>query len=158
MRWSGNGVVRCLKSRGFAGSACLLAVCYCVGSACDAARYHFGSEARDARITVESTVHELGRIQGTGDHTCDFTLENTGRQPLVVYGVRPDCSSCVEVKHFPQRAILPGDTGRVTLVLHAGKLEGSVNKKVVVQSNDPARPRVALEIHADVLPSRKSAT
>ena len=81
-----------------------------------------------------------------------FVLRNIGSQPLIIFDIRPDCGSCVDVVEFSQNTtILPSDHAEIKIKLLASKLDGNIYKSIVVQSNDPLLPVLLLHVRAEVL-------
>lgn len=74
------------------------------------------------------------------DHV--FILRNTGEAPLTIHSARPDCGC--SVVHLPDKIISPGQSMPVRVQLSLKNLRGPVEKRVVISSDDPARPNFFL--------------
>src|ERR1700733_1240855 len=107
------------------------------------------------RFMCSAPVIDFGDVVTDGAaHHCTFVLSNRGRKPLLIRGARPDCSSCLEVT-VPQDAILPGDRGSVEVLFHPERLAlGATERRIFLETNDPALPHVILLVEANLI--RKS--
>lgn len=108
-----------------------------------------GATALDAqpRAIAEDTVVDAGQvIRGQlSEHT--FTLGNGGDRPLELVDVDPTCG-CTVVDY--DRAIAPGESGRIVATLNTKGMRGPVARTVRVFTNDPRNPQIDLVIKADV--------
>ena len=75
----------------------------------------------------------------------NYVLRNTGWQPLHITA-KPSCGSCSTVK-LSKDEIAPGDTSVLKVTLNLGLIKkGAFAKKILVNTDDPASPRVVLTI------------
>lgn len=93
--------------------------------------------AAQARFTSNTARHDLGQIEWKHPVTAEYTITNTGDQPLVLSDVEPDCACAVA--QWTQTPIAPGATGTVSVTFDAEAL-GHFQKSVAVFTN--AEPHV----------------
>jgi hypothetical protein len=101
------------------------------------------------QIACAEPEHDFGKILSTYevvDHV--FTLENTGRKPLDIVEVMPDCACSVAT--MPASVIPPGESRPLTAKLALAGFLGHLEKHVLVRSNDPQRPLIRLTLKANV--------
>ena len=85
-----------------------------------------------------------------------FVVRNDGTTDLHLTEVRPSCG-CTAAEY--DRVIGPGQQGRITLVVETKGFQGSISKRALVLSDDPAAPQTSLLVSAtvktvvDILPS-----
>lgn len=93
--------------------------------------------AAQARFTSNTERQDLGQIEWKHPVTAEFTVTNTGDQPLVLSDVEPDCACTVA--QWTQTPIAPGQAGTVSVTFDAEAL-GHFRKSVAVFTN--AEPHV----------------
>lgn len=84
------------------------------------------------RITSDKKTHNLGQISWKMPVSVDYTISNTGNQPLVLNHITTSCACAVA--EWTQTPIQPGETGKVTVAYDA-KMLGRFNKSVGIYSN-----------------------
>ena len=85
-----------------------------------------------ARISTNGDVYDFGIIPRNKPVTKDFTIINTGNQPLVISEVTASCA-CTATE-WTKKPIAPGDTGYVRSTFDA-KAMGRFYKTVNIYSN-----------------------
>ena len=93
--------------------------------------------AAQARFTSNTERQDLGQIEWKHPVTAEYTITNTGDQPLVLSAVEPDCACTVA--RWTQTPIAPGATGQVSVTFDAEAL-GHFRKSVAIFTN--AEPHV----------------
>jgi hypothetical protein len=91
---------------------------------CDQPTFDFGS--RDASEVVNHT----------------FELKNTGSTDLVITAVRPACG-CTTAQ-LDKNVITPGETSKLGAQLSLAGRGGEIQKPILIESNDPAKPALQL--------------
>ncbi len=129
----------------------VLTLSYFIGALLDVGHYHFfGPGLWAPTIACETPVHDLGSVSRDKSIPCEFTIRNTGRRPLLIRKVTPGCGGCVRVDSYPREPIRRGNEGVVRVSLLAAELQGEVEKRVAVFSNDPREGAFFLRIRADI--------
>ena len=95
-------------------------------------------EANRPVISFEETTHNYGTIEYKGDGTCEFTFENTGKEPLLLTKVRSSCG-CTVPKTWPKDPIKSGETGSIK-VKYNTRIKGNFTKSIRVYSNAKNSP------------------
>lgn len=95
---------------------------------------------------------DLGDIrEGDGPAVCNFVCANDSSAPLDIAFVSASCS-CVSVR-WPQEAVKPGESARITAILNPDGMNGRVSRQITVwERGDKAL--ATLDISANVISSR----
>ncbi|MDW7980234.1 MAG: DUF1573 domain-containing protein [Verrucomicrobiales bacterium] len=101
-----------------------------------------------AKISFAESMHDFGKVKSGVVVTHEFMFTNVGDAPLEITGVRTSCG-CTTAGEWSQR-VEPGMTGRIPVQFNTGGFAGMVMKTVTVDSNDPERPSVVLQLRANV--------
>lgn len=113
-----------------------------------------GTAAAQARFTSNTERQDLGQIEWKHPVTTEYTITNTGNQPLVLSDVEPDCACAVA--QWTQTPIAPGATGTVRVTFDAEAL-GHFQKSVAIFTN--AEPHVVyLFLNGEVVREIKDFT
>ncbi|WP_299823326.1 DUF1573 domain-containing protein [uncultured Pontibacter sp.] len=110
-------------------------------------------KAMSPRLAVGSTNYNFGKLEKGQKAVAKFTVKNTGRQPLVIQGVRAACN-CVSYQ-VSQPSIKPGQTATLELTYVPTMLKEQ-NEVVTVVSNDIVMPDLKLTLKANVVESLAS--
>lgn len=94
--------------------------------------------AAQPRFSSNKETHSFGQVEWKHPATVQYTITNTGDQPLVLTKVEPDCAC--SVAQWTQTPIAPGDKGVIEVEFDAEAL-GRFDKSVAVYSN--AQPHLA---------------
>ena len=99
------------------------------------------------KLFINEAVFDAGKVVegATVSHT--FDLENKGEEPLQILRALPDCG-CTTVKF--DKAVLPGQTGRLTASFNTLNEVGRQTKRIVLVTSDPKSPRSEVRIQATV--------
>lgn len=87
---------------------------------------------KGAQITFDKDVHDYGVVEYAGNGTCEFTVTNTGDQPLLIQEAKASCGCTVP--SYPKEPIAPGASAIIT-VKYNTKRPGSINKSIRIFSN-----------------------
>lgn len=85
-----------------------------------------------ARFTSSTQMQHLGQIEWKHPVTVQYTVTNTGNEPLVLTEVEPDCA-CTAAQ-WTKTPIAPGDKGTVDVTFDAEAL-GHFQKSVAIFTN-----------------------
>ncbi len=102
-------------------------------------------------IRCREPILDVGEVRQGERVPCLFEIRNSGLRPLSVERVKPGCGACFRVMRYPGSPLMPGEGGVIELELITDKLTGDVRRTIMVDSNDPQRPRLLLEVHGDVI-------
>jgi thiol-disulfide isomerase/thioredoxin len=80
------------------------------------------------------------------EHT--FKMHNAGEGTLEIINVKPGCG-CTVAGQF-DKSIAPGKDGKVPVALNTGRQNSTVEKKITVESNDPANKFYILTLKGNI--------
>ena len=87
------------------------------------------AQAQKAYIEFENTIHDYGTIkEANGPAVAKFTFKNTGKQPLVLTEVKPNCG-CTSPE-WSKAPIQPGATGFIKASYDPKNRPGVFNKNI----------------------------
>jgi len=98
------------------------------------------------RLVCPDTPFDFGERRNTGQVEHDFLLVNEGQLSAEIRDVRSGCGCTVATLSDADRVIPPGGTGTVHVVFTLAGRTGPQNKVVVVESNDPRRRSLPLQL------------
>ena len=98
-------------------------------------------------ITLDKDVHDYGTIQQGADGNCEFTVTNSGTEPLIIS--RCKGSRGCTVPQCEKSPIAPGATSSIK-VKYDTKRIGPINKSVTITSNAGNEPTKVIRIKGKV--------
>ena len=101
------------------------------------------------RIVVEPASFDFGTVRATRSVQKEFLVRNHGKGALVIESVTTDCGCTAALTD--STTVKPGASTPLRVTLTAPETPGRVVKTVLIGSNDPARPRLTVEVAADVV-------
>lgn len=107
-------------------------------------------KALSPRLAVGSTSYNFGKLEKGQKAVTKFLIKNTGRQDLIIKGVRSACN-CVSYR-MSEPALKPGQTATLELTFIPTMLKEQ-NEVVTIISNDIVMPDLRLTLKADVVES-----
>ncbi|OKL38583.1 DUF1573 domain-containing protein [Pontibacter flavimaris] len=110
-------------------------------------------KALSPRLAIGSTSYSFGKLEKGQKAIARFLIRNTGRQPLVIQGVKSACN-CV-IYRTSKSEIKPGEVATLELRYNAAML-GEQNEVVTVLSNDLIMPNLRLTLKAKVVEGKAS--
>ena len=110
-------------------------------------------KAMSPRLAVGTTSYNFGKLEKGQKAVAKFTIKNTGRQDLVVQGVKSNCN-CVTYK-VSVPALKPGEQATLELTYIPAVLKEQ-NEVIHVISNDIVMPDLKLTLKANVVESLAS--
>lgn len=106
------------------------------------------------RFTSNTEMYSFGQIEWKHPVTAQYTITNTGDQPLVLTEVEPDCAC--SVAQWTKTPIAPGAKGTISVTFDAEAL-GHFQKSVAIYTN--AQPHlVYLKFNGEVVQEIKDFT
>lgn len=100
-------------------------------------------------ITFESLIYDYGDISAGSRNTCEFKFKNTGEALLKIGKLNAPCGCTVP--QLAKKEYAPGESGILSVIYRSGNSSGSATKRLYVNSNDKAKPRIGLTIKAKVV-------
>jgi hypothetical protein len=100
-------------------------------------------------ITFESLIYDYGEIGAGTKNSCEFNFNNTGETLLKISKVDAPCGCTVP--QLAKKEYAPGESGILTVIYRPGNKPGTATKRLYVNSNDKAKPRLGLTIKAKVV-------
>ncbi|MBL9089335.1 MAG: DUF1573 domain-containing protein [Planctomycetia bacterium] len=107
-----------------------------------------GAPVAAPRVTFDREAHDFGPSAQEQELRADFRLTNAGTAPLVVKNVRADCGCAGGAVDATELA--PGATTTIRVLFRTLTMSGTLHKRIMVDTNDPARPTAELKLKADV--------
>ena len=107
--------------------------------------------AAGPRLVVEPASWDFGKVvSSTGERLRDvskeFTLRNSGSEDLVIESVTTTCG-CTLVGEY-DKVVKPGRSTALQVKINLPKLEGPIEKAVLVRSNDPEHKTLSIRLSA----------
>ena len=106
------------------------------------------SPAQGPRIRVEPEGFDFGRTRPLQTLRKEFRLHNAGDRDLVLQEVRTSCGCTAAI--VGKTTLAPGGSTPLSVSLRTGGGAGRIVKSVLVPSNDPKTPLLAIKIQATV--------
>ena len=100
-------------------------------------------------IYIENKVYDFGTILEGKQMPHDFVLENRGDETIKILKVRSNCA-CAVADYSEE--ILPGESGKISVVFDSKGSDGKVNHKVRVETSDPEQATMDLSVQGHVDP------
>ena len=100
------------------------------------------------RATFDREAHDFGPSAQEQELRADFRLTNAGTAPLIVKNVRADCGCAGGAVDATELA--PGASTTIRVIFRTLTMSGTLHKRIMVDTNDPARPTAELKLKADV--------
>tara|TARA_X000000950_G_scaffold239541_2_gene292179 strand:+ start:35 stop:571 length:537 start_codon:yes stop_codon:yes gene_type:complete len=98
-------------------------------------------------ISLDKDVHDYGTIQQGANGACEFTVTNSGTEPLIISRCKGSCGCTVP--QCEKSPIAPGNTSAIT-VKYDTKRIGPINKSVTITSNASNEPTKVIRIKGKV--------
>jgi hypothetical protein len=112
------------------------------------------AQLAQTKMKVSETEHDFGKFkEEAGRQTYDFSVTNTGSDPLVIQNVVASCGCTTP--DWTKQPIPPGGTGKVTAIYDPKDRPGVFNKTLTVYSNSKPET-VVLVIKGEVIPHEKT--
>lgn len=102
-------------------------------------------------IMISEPYFDFGRIGATDVVTREFSIQNTGKGPLLIYRAYTTCG-CTTAD-FTAAEIPPGKSALMTLTFNAGYhslRDTTVRRGVMIYSNDPVSPETEIWVQATI--------
>jgi hypothetical protein len=103
------------------------------------------------RIRVEPESFDFGKALPGKTLRKDFTIRNFGDVELVIEGVSTTCGCTAALS--AQGRVAPGGRTALRVTFETRNYSGTVERQVLVRSNDPKTPLVQVRVSATVAPA-----
>jgi len=110
--------------------------------------------ANGPRISFDHEEFDFGHVDEGIELQHDFTVSNTGNQPLHIEKVHSTCGCTIPT--LPKTVLAPGEATRITVKLDTSMKQDQITKTVDVDSDDPDRLKVILSMYMNVANRHKS--
>lgn len=108
-----------------------------------------------AKISFKETQFDFGNLKEGPEAKHEFVFTNTGKEPLVIQSCQPSCGCTAP--QCPKEPILPGQTGKITVVYSTSGRVGPFNKSITITSNADESPFVIyIKGHVKETPPEKT--
>ena len=105
------------------------------------------SPAMGPKAEWDTKTLDLGEVKYRVNTEAEFTLANTGNEPLLITYAKASCG-CTNLK-YSKEPILPGNSAKLS-VTYNGSGNGNFRKSITVQTNADAS-RTSLQIMGTVI-------
>ena len=106
-------------------------------------------------LSIDKEVHDYGTITQGSNGDCEFTVTNTGDQPLIISQCQGSCGCTVP--NCDTAPIKPGATSVIKVHYDSNRV-GAINKSVTITSNAGNAPSKVVRIQGTVEASGAAAT
>ena len=104
-----------------------------------------------AKIVLLPATMDLGKVPQQSKKTFDLTIANEGTKDLTIKSVSGSCGCTAVV--LSDKTIKPGAKGKVQVTFNAGNFKGTIEKSVLISSNDAKDPVKEFTFTAFVVPA-----
>lgn len=105
--------------------------------------------ANSPKLFLPVTSYDFGKIPEGRVVEHVFILKNTGKTPLEIISVTPDCN-CTKAR-FSANQIKPGGQVELIITFYSQGQRGSFTKLVIIETNDPVEPIKMIKIKGRVI-------
>ncbi|MGB8952212.1 MAG: DUF1573 domain-containing protein [Candidatus Aminicenantales bacterium] len=109
---------------------------------------NFALERKAPKITFREESWNFRSVKKGEELKHEFIFKNDGEAMLTIKNVETSCGCTAAL--VSDKKIEPGKEGRIQIVFNTREYAGEVTKYIFVDSNDPKRPRVQLQITASI--------
>lgn len=102
----------------------------------------------EAGLTWEHVYFEGKAHASERRATIAFPFKNTGARPVTIRRIHSSCS-CTTAR-LRQRTYQPGEEGLIETVFTFGHRRGLHQQTIIVQTDDPEKPRQTLVLRIDI--------
>ena len=106
---------------------------------------------RAPRIAVDPAAFDFGQLRAGRKVHRQFAVKNFGAADLEIANVTTTCGCTAAL--LDRNTIRPGRSATLRVTFDTRDDRGKVTRSVLIESNDPARPKLELKLEATVLPA-----
>ena len=100
------------------------------------------------RLVIDPESWDFGRVLKGRSFEKTFTIKNVGDAPLVIDRITTTCG-CTAVL-LDEKTLKPGRSASLKVTFQTSGLQGKVERKVLLRSNDRARDPLEIKLQATV--------
>jgi len=100
------------------------------------------------RISVDTPVYDFGEILEGLAIVHTFVLQNVGDEPLTIDDIQVSCG-CATTS-LAKSTLAPEESVDLEVTFDSAGFSGKMTKNIYVESNDPATPKLALQLTGTV--------
>ena len=104
---------------------------------------------RAPSIAVEPEQFDFGAVRQQSRVSKQFRIRNFGSLPLSIERISASCGC--SAWQLEQGEIAPGQSSELRVSLDTRDDVGRVERTVLIESNDPERPKLLIRLHATVV-------
>jgi hypothetical protein len=108
-------------------------------------------QAKGPRIAAEPVAFDFGKALQRKTLHKDFVIKNLGTEDLLIEKVSTTCGCTAALMDDDAKLVKPGRTAVLRVSLETRNYTGKVERKVLVQSNDPVRNPLEVRVQATVV-------
>lgn len=125
------------------------------------------SDKKKPQLSASSFNADMGKINVNDEKKAEFSLKNTGSQPLTIFGISSSCDCTygkvtIDGKESPEftmhsqnswtGTIAPGKSAKLSVIYRPFimPVKGIVTRDVYLKTNDPKKSNLTFTIKADV--------
>ena len=108
-------------------------------------------ESKGPRIAAEPMAFDFGKALQGKTLRKDFVIKNFGTEDLEIEKVSTTCGCTAALMDNDTKVVKPGQKAVLRVSLETRTYTGRVERKVLVQSNDPVRNPLELRVLATVV-------
>ncbi len=102
-----------------------------------------------SKIVFETEVHDFGKVAQGPQLEYTFKFSNKGKGTLLVEKVQTSCG-CTGATTGGKTEYSKGENGEIKVTFNTQGRQGRQEKQIMVFTNDPEHPQVALRISCDI--------
>jgi hypothetical protein len=107
------------------------------------------ASAKGPRIAVEPASFDFGKALQNKSLQKEFSVRNYGSEDLTIAGVSTTCGCTAALTE--SKTVKPGGSTPLRVTLDTRTYSGRLVRKVLVRSNDPAKPLLEVQVEANVV-------
>ena len=107
------------------------------------------SAATGPRIGIDPTTFAFGKVLQNKTLHKDFVIRNLGTEDLKIGRISTTCGCTAALAESD--VVKPGSSTTLGVDLQTRTYSGRVERSVIVESNDPTKPRLELVVSATVV-------
>lgn len=103
-----------------------------------------------AVLSFEESNFDFGKVKQGEELQHIFKFTNSGTGLLIIQSVQASCG-CTGAAIGDKKEFAPGEKGEIKVTFNTTGREGSVNKTVIIVSNDSKEPSKILSFNCEIL-------
>ena len=100
------------------------------------------------KLVLDAKYFYFSKVERGTVATHHFRITNAGDAPLAIQQVRPTCGCTATT--LGKDKLAPGESTELEVNFHTGLYKGMTSKRILIVSNDKAKPNQTITVEADV--------